>query len=168
MASKRIVWQKWVDPYDIEEEQDFEPKSTTNEDDMPFDFEDGTPNPFMSQHMSMKPLKKPMKLIMTPLGAIPITEHSMPGKVFNFWMAHTNFNITNDIGNIVEQTDGVETLDIFTRYRMRVGVGKAFDDGGVLRQIDKNIAVYLNRPKKKKKIKPSAKTFNIFDEHNHD
>jgi len=157
---QRIVWQKWQDPYDLEDEQDFDPKQDLLEEE--YDGDDDTPNQFMQQQFGhAKFLKKPIKLIMTPMGAIPIHENSSPGKIFNFWMAHTNFNITNEISNIVETTEGVETLDIFTRYRMRIGFGQAFDDCAVRRQIDKNLSLYLQPQKKIKKEKNPSKTFNL-------
>jgi hypothetical protein len=41
--------------------------------------------------------------------------------------------------DIIETTSGVETLDIFTRYRFRIGVGKAFSDSEVMRDINNKI-----------------------------
>ena len=79
----------------------------------------------------------------TPMGIIPITEYSTPSKVFNFWMAHTNFDITPKINSLIEKSEGVETLDVFTRYRLRIGIGKAFDTGKVMRQINASIAQHL-------------------------
>jgi hypothetical protein len=78
------------------------------------------------------------------MGIIPMNENTMSGKIFNFWMGHTNFNITKKIADIIEQTDGVETLDIFTRYRFRIGVGKAFDDSSVMRTINKRVYGEIN------------------------
>jgi hypothetical protein len=79
----------------------------------------------------------------TPMGIIPVTENTASGKIFNFWTGHTNFNITKKITSLIEETEGVETLDIFTRYRFRIAVGKAFDDSSVMRKINDNIYSYL-------------------------
>jgi hypothetical protein len=59
-------------------------------------------------------------------------------------MGHTNFDISKKIAQIIERTDGVETLDIFTRYRFRVSIGKAFDDSETMRNINKTIYSELN------------------------
>lgn len=46
---------------------------------------------------------------------------------FILWYLHTNFEITlQDVENI-EQVPGVESLDTYSRYRLRVGFGKLFD-----------------------------------------
>jgi hypothetical protein len=59
-------------------------------------------------------------------------------------MGHTNFDISKKIAQMIERTDGVETLDIFTRYRFRVSIGKAFDDSETMRNINKTIYSELN------------------------
>jgi hypothetical protein len=68
-----------------------------------------------------------------------VTDNTMSGKIFNFWIGHTNFDITHKVADVIEKTDGVETLDIFTRYRFRIAVGKAFDDSSVMRDINKRV-----------------------------
>ena len=40
---------------------------------------------------------------------------------------------------MIEKTDGVETFDVFTRYRFRVGVGKAFSDSETMREINSRV-----------------------------
>lgn len=67
-------------------------------------------------------------VLVGPMGVIPLTENATPSKVYNFWLGHTNFNITSSIENVIENTPGVETLDVFTRYRFRIAIGKAFCD----------------------------------------
>ena len=46
--------------------------------------------------------------------------------------------------NIIESSEGVETLDIFTRYRFRISVGKAFSDSKILREISSRICDIYN------------------------
>jgi len=60
-----------------------------------------------------------------------------------FWTGHTNFSITEDIKDIVEHTEGVETLDVFTRYRMKVGIGKIFSSATVMNTITRNLTTYM-------------------------
>jgi len=155
-----IAWEKYKSPFgdDDDDEPDYEPKTPSKGYDDGYSEEEGFPF-LQTDQMHHNMMKKPIKLLSTPMGMIPLNEQTLSSKIFNFWTGHTNFNITADIHNIIEQTEGVETLDVFTRYRLRVGVGKAFDDGVVLREINSNVAKFLNH-KSKKKI-TDYKIFNI-------
>ncbi len=124
-----IAWEKWADPYcenlDEFEEPDYVPE------------EDG-------QLLSPpQQIQKGMKFIMTPMGVVPLAEHSVPSKVFNFWVGHTNFPITYNVRDIIENIEGVEILCIFTKYRMRIGVGKLFNSGKVRQHINNSLDKYL-------------------------
>lgn len=139
-----IVWQKWLDPFgsdDIESAIEDNPEPYfIDEEDMATDLEDSHYN----NKKKSQPIKtQPIKVIATPMGIIPITENTSSGKIFNFWMGHTNFNITNGVARIIEDTDGVETLDIFTRYRFRIGIGKVFKDAEVMKHINDNVYDHL-------------------------
>jgi hypothetical protein len=78
------------------------------------------------------------------MGIVPMNEHTASGRIFNFWTGHTNFNITKNIFSIIDSTPGVECLDIFTRYRFRIAIGKAFNDSSVMKDIQETIYDYLN------------------------
>ena len=116
-----ISWEKWKDPWSTHKETDDEDNEYSED----------------NEEMNQGPIQ------MTPMGMMPLNSHSTLSKRFNFWLAHTNFNITPSIRQILEAIEGVETLDIFTRYRMRVGVGKLFDDETVKKEIGKIIAQHL-------------------------
>lgn len=137
MSKKIIQWEKWRDPFGIEDSEtdfrEFEEEATyLDEDSEPM--ESGSPmGPFQSSAIN-----GPVKIISTPMGLIPI-DSNMTNKLFNFWTGHTNFDITKKIKDTIESTEGVETLEIYTRYRFRVGVGKAFNDSDVMRRINKNV-----------------------------
>lgn len=134
--NNKIIWEKWVDPYLPENVdaswpdyiEDFE--NTESEENTDAEGEDVK--------------KHPMYAIASPMGIIPYNEYSAPSKIFNFWVGHTNFNITAPIFNIIEQTDGIEILDIFTRYRFRIAIGKNFKDRDVMNTINKLIGIYLH------------------------
>jgi hypothetical protein len=64
-------------------------------------------------------------------------------EIFNFWTGHSNFPITKKISDIIENTDGVETLNIFTKYRFRIAIGKSFKDSIVMTNINNNVYEYL-------------------------
>lgn len=58
---------------------------------------------------------------------------------YDCWMAHTNFDITHDIKNKLDYTEGIELLKVCSRYRFFIGVGKMFDFKQVRKNIEQNI-----------------------------
>ena len=84
-----------------------------------------------------------IRVMATPMGIIPITENTSSSKIFNFWMGHTNFSITHRVAEIIEETEGVETLDVFTRYRFRIAIGKVFTDSSVMKNINDSVYEHL-------------------------
>lgn len=132
-----IIWQKWVDPFgldDIEELEDF-----LEEEDKFLSYEDKEEEDKTIESPLKSKTTKQIRVIATPMGIIPFNENTASGKIFNFWIGHTTFDITKNIADIIETTSGVETLDIFTRYRFRIAVGKAFSDSEVMRDINNKI-----------------------------
>lgn len=63
---------------------------------------------------------------------------------FDCWVAHTSFNISENIQNIVNRSEGIEVLQICSRYRFFVGIGKLFDFTNVRVNIEKQIKEYLD------------------------
>lgn len=127
--SPQIIWEKWKDPLGFDD-------SETN------DYENNTEE--YDNQFSEKEIKKiKCHIISTPLGIIPFNEITPSNEIFNFWTGHSNFAIIKPVAQIIENTPGVETLNIFTKYRFRIGVGKAFDDSTVMRQINQNVYNYL-------------------------
>lgn len=140
----QIIWEKWRDPYgnddllELENIIDSETNPTFLDDNnQVIDNEESSDdNPQIESHNFVK---QKIPFMFTPMGIIPYTEYTAAGSIFNFWTGHTNFNLSKNICDIIENTDGIETLDIFTRYRFRVGIGKCFVDSIVMRKINKNI-----------------------------
>lgn len=138
-----IVWEKWIDPLGLDNEYDTEDGPFFEDDlDNSQDIENDQSPSEMMDHQFMKKTKS-VRAISTPMGIIPMDEMLPSGKIFNFWVGYTNFSITKNIAYILERTDGIETLDIFTRYRFRIGVGKLFEDGEVMRNINSKVYEYL-------------------------
>jgi len=152
--TNKILWEKWRDPFGVDSEDAEWPGAYGNfttdkiiksasanyfnediEDDEDEysgqDIDAAIEEHQRQQHEQMK--KVP--LVATPMGMIPMTEHTRAGKLFNFWTAHTNFPITEEVKQIIDNTAGVETLDIFTRYRWRISIGKAFDSLEVKKEL---------------------------------
>lgn len=138
-----IIWQKWADPFGEDDDLlDTDMSSIMHQDqdvytDDPIE-DTETPNDIVSPVFSKK-----IRVMATPMGIIPFTDNTASSKIFNFWIGHSNFNITKKITSIIEETKGVETLDIFTRYRFRVGIGKAFKDSEVMHSINQRVYEYL-------------------------
>ena len=120
-----IIWEKWVDPFGHNTDSLEWPEyieSDSDEDD-----------PIIKSKITK------IHAISTSMGIIPYNEHTDCTKIFNFWIGHTNFDITKNVSTSIEKIDGVETLDIFTRYRFRVAFGKAFNDRDVMNEINNTI-----------------------------
>lgn len=126
----QIIWEKWVDPFgeDMEEAQ-------WND----YGDEDGE----ISDQQEILKNKKMVKVISSPMGLIPYNEHTSSAKIFNFWVGHTNFNLSKGIASKIESCNGVEILDIFTRYRFRIAIGKCFNDSDVMIEIKSLICSFL-------------------------
>lgn len=127
---KLIVWEKWVDPFDEHMDQ----KIDEDEDQ------------YIEENIATNfhPSKNHFKVMMTPLGIMPLNLLST-SEIFNFWVGHTNFNLTKNIADTIEHSEGVETLDIITRYRFRIGIGKVFIDRDVMKQINDNVYEYIEK-----------------------
>jgi hypothetical protein len=133
---KHIVWDKWIDPFFVPDEELDEDK------DYDFDDEDDE-----SEGPKSKSIRKGGPVIVGPMGIIPINEHNQPSKIYDFWMIHTNFDIGPHEKEIIETCPGVETLDIFTRYRCRISIGKTFNQKQVQKLLEKRLC---GKPKVKR------------------
>lgn len=144
-----IMWQKWRDPFGEDDHQEFIDSISEDHDYNNFQHEEDISDHNNDLHdddkknMDLLKPKSNIRVIATPMGIIPFTENTASSKIFNFWVGHTNFNITKKITSLIEETNGVETLDIFTRYRFRIAIGKAFKDASVMRDINETIYEYL-------------------------
>jgi len=133
-----VIWEKWRDPFGSDEEI-IQNILSDNEEEEEVEYEDQISD--VSDHQGPQNIR----VMATPMGIIPVTEYTASGKIFNFWTGHTNFDITIRIASIIEKIDGVESLDIFTRYRFRISVGKAFNDSTVMRSITNKVYKYLSK-----------------------
>lgn len=112
-----IKFEKWYDPYIKTKEQ--------KEEEDNFKEENGWED------------EMPRRSLLTPFGGLsidcPITEH------FKLYIGQTNFSITAPIMKVIEATEGCETLDIYTRYRFRIGVGNLFLPQQVFQDIRRRV-----------------------------
>lgn len=144
MSKPLIIWEKWVDPFgrDMDEVKwtDYENDiADTGDLALPEDDTDVGDE----KHLPKYTTGNPIKVIASPMGLIPYNEHTASSKIFNFWLGHTNFNISTSIKDIIENCSGVEILDIFTRYRFRIAIGKCFNDADTMALISDKIHNFL-------------------------
>jgi hypothetical protein len=144
-----IVWQKWIDPFGSDDDEvesmdqipdpEFYDENqmghNTNTEDEYDETKNKINNKFIKSHN--------VRVLATPMGIIPFNENTASSKIFNFWVGHSNFNLSRKVVQIIEETDGVETLDVFTRYRFRIAIGKVFKDADVMKNINDNVYEYL-------------------------
>jgi hypothetical protein len=131
-----IMWEKWQDPFGFDEDLDLSDEIDTESQDDESIIDD------LTQYSKTKNIKH--QIIATPFGIIPINENTASGSIFNFWTGHSNFPITKKVAKIIEDTEGIETLNVFTKYRFRIAIGKAFNDSHVMREVNYNVYKYLN------------------------
>lgn len=136
---RKIIWKKWHDPI-LEAIEQFEEEDVEN-----FDGDS-----FETLTMSYRNRSQIGPCLIGPMGVIPLNEHNTPSKDYNFQMMHTNFRITVGDKGVLKSVDGVEALDIFTPYRCRIAIGKAFNEEEVMNNIDKALGV----------VTPVTKNFN--------
>lgn len=101
--SIKIVWEQWKDPF--ENDNDF--------DDEEFD-----------DTQQMLPQMKHQKFLQTPIGSLPVATDSMAENI-DFWIMHSNVGITKNMLQIINAIPGVETVEVFTKYRLRIGFTKS-------------------------------------------
>jgi hypothetical protein len=135
----KIVWEKWYSPFgedDVEEQQYLEGALNNSIEDENIDESSLLPE---DKGMVLSKQLYNQKFMITPMGVMPITENTDSGKIFNFWIGHTNFDITHNIARTIEGCEGVESLDIFTRYRFRISIGKIFKEADVMHNINQQV-----------------------------
>lgn len=126
MSIGEIRWEKWTDPYFLKKES-----SGENEDELAG----------VGKH----------SFLLGPEGALPINEKSCVSHYYNFWVAHTNFKITNDDCKKIKDVNGVESLNAPSRHRFRIAIGKAFDEHLVKRGVE-SLFIQKNEPPKRRTV----------------
>ncbi|MAH50805.1 hypothetical protein CMI37_33615 [Candidatus Pacearchaeota archaeon] len=128
MLHKKIAWERWDEDV-IEQEivEEFYSDQLEEED------EDGV------VENAITFLEKIPSLVTTPMGMYQLHDKMNIMNQFDCWMGYTNFDITESVREVIEKTKGVELLNIMTRYRFFLGVGKLFDFSDVRREIEESL-----------------------------
>lgn len=111
----KVIFEKYQDPLDDKE------VDIAEDDDDSYDDTD--------EFLPLMGMQRPraFKMLQTPLGFLSLPEHSLATKNMDFWVFHSNFDITFPMIESLNGLPGVEFLKILTRYRGIVGFGKLFD-----------------------------------------
>lgn len=137
-----VDWDKWENVFGIDKDEvpEFVPEDEVKE--------------FEEQNDWDTILNRSKNFIMlSPYGPIPLNSTSNPTNFFNWWVAHTNFPLSTEDLDGINDILGVETFDVFSGYKFRIGIAAMFDDS-VIRE---NVGKYLKgRHKKEKKIVKEA------------
>ena len=135
-----IIWQKWEDPL-TKLKNNLNLKSRIQDNLSDFDENQDEADVQNVQNVQNMQMMHAIPMISTPMGVMPAPMSDM--STFNFWLGHTNFNITFNIWQILNTTPGVETLDIFSPYRFRMAIGQAFSTDVVKYNVAVKITQYL-------------------------
>ena len=112
-AFKKIAWENW------KEKVDYSPPENKLEEAVEED-EDAIEKSLLSA------MEIP-RLVQTPLGIFHYEDKLKPSEKFDCWIGYTNFDITQNISDLIECVDGVEALEVMSRYTFFLGVGKMFN-----------------------------------------
>lgn len=120
---RKIIWEKWINPLsDTKELMDSE------------DYFDMEKEDLDTEIMESNPRMTPV--VLTQFGPLPVKPYNHPAKHFRFWVAHTNFYITEEVKKTIVTCPGVEIFDVFSPYRFRIAIGMCFDEKTVMENIN--------------------------------
>lgn len=149
---RKFIWEKWVDPmgvYATREKEEFIPEKEY------FDnYSDDSDSDLDEDGVAVRTL--PYPAIATNFGLLPINHYNNPAKVFDFWVCHTNFNVSEEVYKIIDVVPGVEALDLFSRYRFRISVAKAFDFHAVRLEIENKLRTGEKQEVKNESLVPEV------------
>lgn len=149
---KKFVWEKWHNPF---EEEMKVSSSQPPEEEVDFYSEEAEDQPH------------PMHIQEPPFGYLSaVLEHNRFLNSFDFWVLHTNFDITTEIKEFIESTPGVESLDVMTRYRARIGMTQSglFNNTQVKQMIQNKIIAIDEYRNKSSESELESQDFLDFDE----
>lgn len=83
-----------------------------------------------------------MRNIETPIGVFNENSLLKPSSRWDCWIGHTNFDITKNILDAIENTPGVEALKAMGRYSFFIGIAKLFNIKDVRKEIEETLCSY--------------------------
>ena len=113
--SNQIHWEKW-------DEADFITEALSNDEELETSEEN-----LEAASMHLGTFSVTFPKIRTPLGFFSIDDPLRPAIMFDCWIGHTNFDITDEVKQFIESIPGIEAFKIMSRYRFFIGIGKLFN-----------------------------------------
>ena len=113
MPSKKIAWENWKEKVDYSPPENKLEESTEEDED--------------AIEKSLLSAMEIPRLVQTPLGIFHYEDKLKPSEKFDCWIGYTNFDITQNVSDLIECVDGVEALEVMSRYTFFLGVGKMFN-----------------------------------------
>ena len=77
--------------------------------------------------------------VRTPWGFFSTDDPMSPLRMFECWVGHVNFEITEEIAKKIEFAQGVGAFKVLSRYRFFIGVEKLFDFRDVRQEIQNTV-----------------------------
>lgn len=146
IKSKKIAWESW----NVKQEEFFLNESKIPEEifdeDIPDDddMENISPANNIRANYSFLEISNPARTVFTPFGPYFVESLFKPTDRWDCWLGYTNFTITSEISDIIEDIEGVEALKILGRYSFCIGVGKLFSISEVRKSIEEALCAYTN------------------------
>lgn len=146
IKSKKIAWENW----NVKQEEFLLNESKIPEElfdeDIPEDddMENISPANNIKANYSFLEISNPNRTVFTPFGPYFADSMFKPTDRWDCWLGYTNFTITSEISDIIEEIEGVEALKILGRYSFCIGVGKLFSISEVRKSIEEALCAYTN------------------------
>tara|TARA_R110002012_G_scaffold38750_1_gene107564 strand:- start:1037 stop:1483 length:447 start_codon:yes stop_codon:yes gene_type:complete len=136
-----VYWEKWVDVYQeqLEEQEAYLRELEDIQQELGISDEELGE---LDADLNMSSLQH-IKTIMTPFGILPLTEQSLVSNHFKLWVGHCNFKLLQSHYQVIGAVEGVESVDIMTPYRFRVGIAKLFVDRKVMSAVKQSLVESL-------------------------
>jgi hypothetical protein len=144
IKSKKIVWEHWntKEEESLIDKEEYENNLLNSLDEV----DEGDENPQFSikgcAFFEIPAMSS--RTVITPFGVYYADSMLKPSDRWDCWIGYTNFSITEDILNILDNIEGVESLKILGRYTFCIGVAKLFNIADVRQDIETQLCEYTN------------------------
>ena len=128
---RKIIWEKWYDVL-----PDLENNIITDE----FEDEEDDEDMMVGDQSFGLVFDSQDNKVRTPIGTFYIDEPLSPSNMYDCWIGHTNFRLTDEDYVLLDQyVDGIEVIKMMSKYRFFVGVGKLFNFKDVQTKIQETL-----------------------------
>lgn len=126
---RKVVWEKFSLASFIKE------SSGEDTSDLLLDYEDELGDS-SSEMVQIPPL---LDMKHTPMGFVPQMKNYAL-RTYNLWVGHCNFDVSYREAFILKDINGVEAMQIISRYRFLIGIAHQFDPSEVKAEISRKLS----------------------------